>query len=326
MKKIIITGCSGYIGSCLFFYLRSKYKIIGIDKKKTNLFTINNYDLLNFNKINQILKKEKPDLIVHLAAQSLVDETVKKDKYYLNNIMATTNLLKCMKINNLNNLIFSSTAAVYKVKNNLINEKDNLNPISTYAKTKHECEKLIKKSKINSIILRFFNVCSSMSINNKKIVGELHDPETHLIPTVVYKNLHQKKVYLYGNNYQTPDGTCIRDYIHIKDICSAIDKSINYLTNNFIKSQIINIGSSSHLTNLQIIKKIDNLTKLKTNYEVKKNRKGDVDKLVCSISKAKEIINWKPQFSKIKIIINDEIKWVKHLKKINIKRRFKNYI
>lgn len=325
MKKIIITGSAGYIGSCLFFFLKSKFKIIGIDKKKSNLNHLFISDLLNFDKINKILKKEKPDLIVHLAAQSLVDEKINKKKYYLNNIIATKNLLKSMKLNNLNNLIFSSTAAVYKKKNNLITEKDILKPISTYAKTKYECEKLIKKSKINSIILRFFNVCSSLTINNN-IIGEFHNPETHLIPTVVYKNLYKKKVYLYGNNYKTSDGTCVRDYIHIKDICSAIDKSIIYLKNNLNKSEIINIGSSVNQTNLQIIKEIENITKLTTNFVVKKNRRGDVDKLVCSIDKAKRIINWKPKFSKIKIIINDEIRWVKYLKKNNLRRRFKNYL
>jgi UDP-glucose 4-epimerase len=325
MKKIIITGSSGYIGSCLFFYLKSKFKIIGIDKKKSNSNNSFISNLLNFDKVNKILKKEKPDFIVHLAAQSLVDEKINKKKYYLNNIIATKNLLKSMKLNKLNNLIFSSTAAVYKKKNNLITEKDTLKPISTYAKTKYECEKLIKKSKINSIILRFFNVCSSLTVNNN-IIGEFHNQETHLIPTVVYKNLFKKKVYLYGNNYKTSDGTCVRDYIHIKDVCMAIDKSITYLKNNLNKSEIINIGSSVNQTNLQIIKEIENITKLKTNFIVKKNRRGDIDKLACSISKAKRIINWKPKFSKIKTIINDEIRWVKDLKKNNLRRRFKNYL
>lgn len=325
MKKIIITGISGYIGSCLFFYLKKKYKIFGIDKKISKNIKAFNVNLLSENKINEILNREKPDLVVHLAAQSLVDETINKKKYYLNNIEATKKLIKCMKKNSINNLIFSSTAAVYNPRNKKISENDSIKTTSTYARTKFECEKLIKKSKLNSIILRFFNVCSSLTINNK-IIGELHDPETHLIPTVVYKNLYNKRVYLYGDNYNTYDGTCIRDYIHVKDICRAIEKSVIYLFKNKSKTKIINIGSSEHLTNLQIIKKIEKITKLKTKFKIVSRRKGDADKLACSITHAKKILNWKPKFSDIENIINDEIKWIKFLKKTNLKRRFKNYL
>ena len=226
--KILITGASGYIGSCLYFYLKNKFYVSGIDKIQNRLVPIKKCNLLNYNKLNNFLKKEKPNLIIHLAAQSLVDETINKEKYYLNNVIATKNLVNSMKKNGLNNLIFSSTAALYKKKNKAISEIDQTQPNSTYAKTKYECEKIIKKSKINSIILRFFNVCSSLKIKNK-IIGEFHNPETHLIPTIVYKNLLNQKIYIYGNNYNTKDGSCIRDYVHIKDICRAIQKSIQYL-------------------------------------------------------------------------------------------------
>jgi UDP-glucose 4-epimerase len=230
-----------------------------------------------------------------------------------------------MKNHNLTNLIFSSTAAVYKYSGKILNENNRIKPKSTYAKTKLRCEKIIKDSKINSIILRFFNVCSSLKINNK-IIGEFHNPETHLIPTIVYKNLLQKKFYIYGNNYKTQDGTCIRDYIHIKDICSAIDKSINYLFRNNKKFQIINIGSSSRNTNLEILQKIEKITKIKNIYNIANRRKGDVDLLVCSNIKAKKILNWKPQKSNIDTIVKDEISWVKVLIKNNKKRIFKNYL
>ena len=323
MKKILITGGAGFIGSCLHLYLKNKYKILIIDKKK-KLF-LSKLDLLNKKKLEIFLKKEKPELIIHLAAQSLVDETINKKKYYLNNIVATRNLVKCMKKNNLNNLIFSSTAAVYKDSNKKLSENSKINLNSTYAKTKYECEKIIKNSKLNSIILRFFNVCSSLKIN-KKIVGEFHNPETHLIPTIVYKNLYKKKVYIYGNNYKTLDGSCVRDYVHIKDICSAIDKSTSYLLNNIKKFEIINIGSSSQLTNLQILKKIEKITKIKTNFQIVKNRIGDVDKLSCLIKKSKDKLNWKPKYSRIETIINDEIEWVKYLKKQKLIRKFKNYL
>ena len=324
-QNILITGVSGYIGSCLSLYLKKKYEITNLDKKNSKYISINICDLLNFKKLNDILKKKKPKLIIHLAAQSLVDETINKEKYYQNNVMATKNLIIAMKNNNLTNLIFSSTAAVYKYSGKILNEKSLIKPKSNYAKTKLQCEKIIQNSKINSIILRFFNVCSSLKINNK-IIGEFHNPETHLIPTIVYKNLLKKNFFIYGKNYNTIDGTCIRDYVHISDICDAIDRSVTYLFKNDKKFQIINIGSSSRNTNMEILKKIEKITKIKSFYNIVDRRKGDVDLLVCSNSKAKKILNWEPQKSNINNIIKGEIRWAKFLIKNHQKRIFKNYL
>ena len=324
-QNILITGGSGYIGSCLSLYLKKKYEITNLDKKNNKHISINICDLLNLKRLNDILKKKKPKLIIHLAAQSLVDETINKEKYYQNNVMATKNLIMAMKNNNLTNLIFSSTAAVYKYSGKILNEKSLIEPKSNYAKTKLQCEKIIQNSKINSIILRFFNVCSSLNINNK-IVGEFHNPETHLIPTIVYKNLLKKNFFIYGKNYNTIDGTCIRDYVHISDICDAIDRSVTYLFKNDKKFQIINIGSSSRNTNMEILKKIEKITKIKSFYNIVDRRKGDVDLLVCSNSKAKKILNWEPQKSNINNIIKGEIRWAKFLIKNHQKRIFKNYL
>jgi len=324
-SNILITGGSGYIGSCLALYLKKKYQIINLDKKDNKHLSIEICNLLNLKKLTNILKKKKPKLIIHLAAQSLVDETINKEKYYQNNVIATKNLIMAMKNNNLTNLIFSSTAAVYKYSGKILNEKNLIKPKSAYAKTKLECEKIIKNSKINSVILRFFNVCSSLKINNK-IIGEYHNPETHLIPTIVYKNLLKKKFFIYGKNYNSIDGTCIRDYVHISDICNAIDRSATYLFKSHKKFQIINIGSSSRNTNMEILQKIEKITKVKSLYNIVDRRKGDVDLLICSNTKAKKILNWEPQKSNMNTIIKDEIKWVKYLIKNHQKRTFKNYL
>ena len=325
MKKILITGSSGYIGSSLHFYLKNVFKVKGLDKKKCKYFATTKIDLLDKKKLDNFIKLFKPDLVIHLAAQSLVDETINKKKYYLNNVIATKNLLNCLKKNHIKNLVFASTAAVYRYKNQTLFEEDRIKPVSNYAKTKYECEKLIKKSGLKYLILRFFNVCSSLKINNK-IIGELHDPETHLIPTVVYKCLFNKKIFIYGNNYKTKDGTCERDYIHIKDICTAIKKSAIKVLNAKKMSKIINIGSSSKISNLDIINKVKEITKLNISYKIANNRKGDIDRLICSSKRAKKLLNWYPVNSNVKKIINDEILWVKFLKKKKLKRRFKNYL
>lgn len=323
INKVLITGASGYIGSCTYFFLNNKFKLSALDKVTNSNFRINKCNLLNKKKITSLIKVIKPDLIIHLAAQSLVDEKINKKKYYQNNIIATKNLIEAMEENTIRNIIFSSTAALYKVKNSTIDEKDKIKPISTYAKTKYTCEKIIRNSKLNSVILRFFNVCSALT--EPKLIGELHNPETHLIPTLTYKNLFKKKIFIYGNNYNTKDGTCIRDYVHVSDICRAIHKSINLFNNKSKICEIINIGGSNKITNLEIIKKIETITKKKTNYTYVKKRKGDVSSLTCSIKKAKKILIWRPLKSNIKKIIQDEIKWINYFLKQKKVRKFKNY-
>ena len=322
-SKILITGANGYIGNCLFYFLKKKFKIIGIDKETKLNNKIYKCDISNNKRFNQILEKEKPEIIVHLAAQSLVDETISKKKYYKNNVIATNSLIKSMKRNNITKLILSSTAAVYQQSSKPLKENSILKPLSTYAKNKLICEQTIKKHKnIRSIILRFFNVCSAI---DKPCVGEFHNPETHLIPTAVFKAMFNKKIYIYGNDFPTPDGTCIRDYIHIKDIISAIEKSIKFLINKK-KSEIFNIGNYKGLSNKQIINSIQSIMKKNINLKFVNKRKGDIPQLICNSDKAKKLLAWQPKNSKIKKIIIDEIKWIYKLKSLGLKRRFKNYI
>jgi len=323
MDKILITGAEGYIGKCLFYFLKKKFNIIGIDKKKSSEKKILQCNIINQKKLDLIISKEQPKMIIHLAAQSLVDDTINRKKYYDNNVIATNTLLRVMENHNIKKIIFSSTAAIYNQSSKLLTEKSKINPLSSYAKTKLICENNIKKQKkIKSIILRFFNVCSAL---NKPIIGVSNNPITHFIPTVVYKAIYNKKIYIYGNDYSTPDGTCIRDYIHILDICDVIKKSIKYLNVNN-KSRIFNIGNSSGLSNKEIINHIKKFINPKININYVNRRKGDASKLVCSQIKVKSILKWKPKHSSLKNIVGDELNWVKKLKRIGLNRRFKNYL
>tara|TARA_Y100000590_G_scaffold469403_1_gene656800 strand:- start:1093 stop:2115 length:1023 start_codon:yes stop_codon:yes gene_type:complete len=321
--KILITGANGYIGNCLFRFLEKKFIVIGVDKKNSFNKKIYKCNLLNVKKFQKILLNEKPNLVVHLAAQSLVDETINKKRYYKNNIEATKNLLKAMKAHNIDKIIFSSTAAVYKQSFKNLKESSKIKPLSTYAKTKLLCEKnIIREKNIKHIILRFFNACSALE---KPIFGELHNPETHLIPTIVYKSIYNKKIYIYGKNFPTQDGTCVRDYIHIKDICLSIEKSINFLLKKK-KSIILNIGNSQGISNEQIINYAKKRMKKKIKIKYVKKRKGDIPKLVCNSKKAKKILSWSAKNSNLKKIFDNEINWIKKINRLSFKRRFKNYL
>ncbi len=327
-KKILITGGSGYIGSCLASYLSKTFSIITIDKVKKSKFSNKNFkhfivDLNNKNKLKKILERTKPEFVIHLAGKSTID-MVEKDKklYHRDNFLATKNLVEVMQNLKIPNLIFSSTAAVYKQKERKIDEKSEIYSDNSYGISKINCERIIKKidsKNMKYCILRFFNVSSSLK---EKKIGEFHNPETHLIPIIINSIFKKKEIYIYGKNYKTKDGTCYRDYIHIIDILSGIKKTINYLSKKKSKSNIINLGSGNCYSVLKIIKICFQLINQKTNITFKKNRKYDVGYLHCNIDKAKRIIKWKPSYSNLKKIINDEIWWYKYLNKKKIKRKF----
>ena len=323
-KKILITGGTGYIGSCLFVYLKKKFNVHIIDKaqkKKWQKISKKNFhqcDILNFEKIDKIIKYIQPTTIIHLASLSTVNEKIKKKDYFFNNVIATKNIIKVMKKNGIKNIIYSSTAAVYQKKNFRITENSKLKPISKYGETKLKSEELIQKSNLNFIIFRFFNVTSAIT---QPMTGEFHNPETHLVPTLI-NNLFKNKVSeIFGKDYLTKDGTCIRDYIHIKDICRAIYNGIIFFKKKPIKS-IINLGNGNGNSNLDVIKKISSITKKTLKFKFRKKRKGDQPILVCNINKSKKILKWIPKYSSLKRMIKDEIIWFNFLNKNSYKRKF----
>jgi UDP-glucose 4-epimerase len=324
--KILLTGSAGYIGSCLYEAIKNKYEIYGVDKVKPKIKKQKRFFLLNLldkKRTDALIKFIKPDLIIHLAGQSTIDFIKKQNEYKKNNIKITNNLLDIIKTNNIKHLVFSSTAAVYKVSNKTLNEKSFLSPNNIYGKTKLQCEREIKKklnkSITNFIIFRFFNVCSAMYEHR---IGEFHEPETHLIPIIAEKLRSNKKFFIYGNNFKTTDKTCIRDYIHIKDIVDAFQKSIKYLKLNN-QSRIINLGTNKGFSTLTIFQKFIKLYKENYSYPVpvyKKRRKGDISKLICDNKKSYRILKWKPKNSTISKIIRDEVNWLKYIYKKKYKR------
>lgn len=325
MTKILITGSSGYIGSCLNNYLKDKKNVYLIDKADPKKFDKKNFffikcDLNNTEKLEKVLKKIKPEIVIHLAAKSTVNEKIDKNKYIDNNIKATKSLIKVMLKLKINKIIFSSTAAVYDKNSKFLKESHFLKPISNYGKSKLFAEKIIKKNKkIKYVILRFFNVSGCIT---NPLIGEFHNPETHLVPISVFRTIKKNFVNIFGNNYPTKDGTCIRDYVHVKDICSAIKKSIFFLKKN--NSLIVNIGGGKGTSNLEVLKRLKRITNKDVKINFLDKRKGDHPFLVCNINKANTLLGWKPKFSKIDNILRDEIRWSNFLIKKNIIRKYQS--
>lgn len=321
--KILITGSSGYIGSCLYETIKNKYEVYNIDKQISDKKNFLRSDLNNSKKILHYLKNKKIDLVIHLAGQSTIDSINKKKNYIQNNTLATKNLVRLLNILKINKIIFASTAAVYKNSNKLLSEKSKVEPKNIYASTKIQCENIIKKefSKKNKsyVIFRFFNVCGSLY---ELKTGEMHEPETHLIPLLIKKILSGEKFKIYGKNYETKDGTCIRDYIHIKDLCDAHLKAIKYIKRKNL-NKVFNLGSSKGYSVLDVVQQALKIIKnSKFSYEHTNKRLGDLSFLVCSIKKASNLLGWKPKNSSLKKILTSEIKWQKYLKnkkKINLK-------
>ena len=304
MKRIFITGIAGFIGSiCGYRFLQNNYEVIGFDNLSRNnknainiLNKFKNFkfikgDLTNYSDISKALET-RPDCILHFAGLTSVEESQKSPlKYFENNVSASINLLNAMIDNNVYKIIFSSSASVYG-NSKCTKEDIKLRPINIYGKTKLETEKIIKqyeKFNIKSVILRYFNVSGA---SNDLKLGENHTPETHLIPNVLNNDI----VKVYGNNYQTKDGTCIRDYIDVEDIVDLNILSCEYLENNN-KSEIFNAGNGIGYSVIDIINFCKNIKKKDLNIEIIKRRSNEPDILMADITKAKQILNWKPKIS-----------------------------
>jgi UDP-glucose 4-epimerase len=325
--NILVTGGAGYIGSIFCSHLRRKYKntfkIYVIDnlssgkKKYLNCDKFFKIDLKNIFKLNNFFKKNRVDMVVHLAGYTnLRDKNLKK--FYVNNFLATKNLVDNIIKFNIKTLIFSSTASVYgNPKKTPITENSKTQPISHYGKSKLKAENYIKKFSLGnfkSIIFRFFNASGADKLHN---IGEDKNPPEHLIP-IILKGIIKKKEVVIFNNFRTSDGTGVRDYIHAEDIVLALIKAINYSINMKKKYIMLNLGSGKGVSSLSIIKKLEILLKKKISYSFSTKRIGEPDTLLSSIKKVKKEIGWSPK-KNINKILKDAVLWEQNIYKKNLK-------
>jgi UDP-glucose 4-epimerase len=328
MKTILITGGAGYIGSHIVEQLvNSNHNVIILDNLYTGFKSLVNSkakfikgDIKNIKILKKIIKENEIETIIHLAAFLNVSEAEKnKKKYYLNNIIGTSNLIKCCKNSNVKNFIFSSSCSIYGAVKGAVSEEKKPNPQGYYAFTKFKSEQLIKENskKLNYkfAILRYFNVAGA-SPSGK--IGEIQKSHGHLFKNIAIESLKNKpSINIFGNNYKTKDGTCIRDYIHVSDLADIHIKSIDFL-NKKSKSFTINCGYGIGYSVLDIAnlsKKY--ITKIKINFT--KKRLGDVGQVYAKIEKLKKILKWKPKHNNIEHILKSSIKWEKKLSKLNKK-------
>lgn len=311
MKKILVTGGAGYIGShCVLALLKQGYNVVIFDNLSTgHLETINalkNYgnvdfyqgDLLNYSYLNMVFKQIAVDAVIHFAACSQVGESVKNpQKYYINNVCGTLNLLKAMLVNNVKKIVFSSTAATYgEPVYTPIDEKHPQNPINPYGQTKLMIEKIMddydRAYGLKSVRLRYFNVAGADSENR---VGEWHEPETHLIPNILKSTFSGGKTFeMYGTDYNTKDGTCVRDYINVEDLADAHVLALDYL-NNGGETNFFNLGTNDGNTVKEVFSLCEEITGKEIPVNICPRREGDPAVLVANNTKAKQVLHWQPK-------------------------------
>ena len=321
-KNILITGGAGYIGSHIVEQLiKNKQNVIILDNLVTGYKKLINKkakfikaDIKNKSKIISIIKDFKINSIIHLAANLNVSEAEKnKKKYYQNNIIGTKNLLDACKNFNIKNIIFSSSCSVYGNIQGSISENKKPNPQGYYAYTKYKGEELIKKLslryKFKYGILRYFNVAGASASGR---IGEIEKSHGHLIKNLAIESLKKKsKIKIFGNNYKTKDGTCIRDYIHVSDLADIHIKGLNYLDDNN-KSFILNCGYGKGYSVKNIVQIFSKIKK-KISIEFQGRRPGDIAEVYANTQKLKKIFKWKPKYDNIKKIILSAINWEKKL-------------
>ena len=276
--------------------------------KKTKFFK---YDILETDKVKKVLNNYKIDSIIHLAANLIIGEGQKKPKkYYKNNVLGTKRLLEACKNSMVKNFIFSSTAAIYKEGQYKVSENSIVKPKSVYGKTKLKAENLImsfaKKNKINYGILRYFNIAGA-SPSGK--IGLINKKSDHLFKNYSSEMMKKRpKLMIYGSDYKTKDGSCIRDFIHVSDIAE-----IHYLIlekiNKLQTSRILNCGYNKGTSVLEVAKEFNKQSSKKVNIVFTKRRKDDLIKIIATNDRLKNFIKWRPKFNNLSKIVKSCITW-----------------
>lgn len=318
--SILVLGGAGYIGSHTVYELIDRGEDVVVADNLITGFSAAVHPKARFYKgdirdkkfLDDLFEKENIDGVIHFAASSQVGESmVHPLKYYDNNLYGTMVLLESMVSHGIKHIVFSSTAATYGEPEKIpILESDRTEPTNTYGETKLAMEKMMKWTDkahgLKYVALRYFNACGAHKSGK---IGEAHNPETHLIPLVLQVAMGQREyISVFGNDYDTKDGTCVRDYIHVTDLAQAHILALAYLKKGN-ESDVFNLGNGVGFTVNEIIDSARKVTGHSIPAEYENRRSGDPSKLIASSEKAKNILGWNPQYTDVKKIIETAWNW-----------------
>ena len=316
--SVLLTGGAGYVGAATAdALLADGHRVVILDDLSSGhtdtipneaSFKTGSYG--ETDKMEELLRDARIDVIVHLGAKSIVAESDEHpDRYFANNVQASLNLLNAACNIGVKRMVFSSSAAVYGAPtSSTINEATALAPVNTYGATKVAFELALRSFadayEMQSVSLRYFNVAGST-----ERVRERHDPETHLLPRLIHAAESGEPFFIYGNDYATPDGSALRDYVHVADVAAANLAAVNYLLRDGAPTghNAVNIGSGVGTSVKQAISAVERATKRTVNVQVQPRRAGDPPRLIADITRAVALLNWRPRQSETTRIIRSLI-------------------
>ena len=332
MRKVLITGGAGYIGSHTCKALaQAGFTPVTYDNLSTGhrwavkWGPLETGDIRDPRRLGEVISTHAPDAVIHFAASAYVGESMADPgKYYDNNVVGTLRLLEAIKEHSISNLVFSSSCATYGIPDRLpIREEDDQRPINPYGASKLICERMIMDfaaaTGLNWMALRYFNAAGADPDGE---IGEDHDPETHLIPLILFAASGRRpSVSILGDDYDTRDGTCVRDFVHVSDLASAHVRALQCLLEGG-KPMALNIGTGNGTTVREAIKAVEAVTGFTVPTVVAPRRNGDPAELVSDPSKAKQVLGWKPRLSSIVDITSTAWLWHQAAAERNAARNF----
>ncbi len=317
-KTVFVTGGAGYVGShCAKAFAQAGWQVVTYDnlsrghREFVKWGPLIEGDIRDTDKLEMSLKDVAPDAVAHFAAYAYVAESIEQPHLYEeNNVQGTQNLLDAMRRAAVSNLVFSSSCATYGVIDELITEESPQSPINPYGETKLSCERLIQAQSdaghIRSVILRYFNAAGCDPDGE---VGERHDPEPHVIPLAIRGAMDGDFTFnIFGNDYDTPDGTCVRDYVHVCDLADAHEKALNYLLTG-ADSQVFNLGTGRGYSVLELADAVSKTAGKAMPIRFTDRRPGDPPRLVARVDKAERILGWTPRQSDLDTILATAWAW-----------------
>jgi len=314
VAKILVTGGAGYIGSHTRYFLeKSGHTTVVLDSLERGDIRavpsgmLRQVDLRDTAKVKQILVDEKVDAVIHFAAYMSVGESTQRPElYFNNNVGGSLSLFEAMLETGVKRLVFSSTAAAYGIPAKVpITEDQPFAPINPYGESKVMVEKMLmwldKFRELRSIRLRYFNACGAEPASG---LGERHEPETHLIPLILRAVQTGTPVTLFGDDYPTPDGTCIRDYIHVSDLAEAHIAAVEHLLKGGA-SDVFNVGTGAGRSVKEVLTAVESVTGKKAPHTIGPRREGDPPSLVADSNKLQKTLGWRPKRADLEAIVRD---------------------